>query len=92
MIEIGKYRQDKKDSAAEELDAAMRALGWEDPDGTVVVQEEDWGLIVGLYGPDPKGFRLETELDRKRQERRESAHPEIIGELGSAIAEAEKYR
>lgn len=92
MVQIEKYRQSERDSAVKEMEETMRTLGWEDPDGTVVVQEEDWDLIVGLFGPNPEGFRLETELDRKRQEKRESEHPEAVEKIGDAIVRERRYR
>lgn len=64
MTSVAEYKKKKRVINRKEMANLEIALGFRDPDGTVVMDD----YMADAFGT-PEGFRRETEVDRKRIDR-----------------------
>lgn len=89
MLNIEEHKNKKYKEALNKKHDAMEAAGYRDPDGTTIVNQETWDIL--LQTGSTEGFRLETEIDRKRQDRRIAEGPTLWGRILDGYEAQKRY-
>ena len=89
MENIKDLKNRKYEEALDAKHEAMEAAGYRDPDGTTIVDQETWDILVQTGGTE--GFRLETEIDRKRQDRRIAEDPDLWSRILEGYKAQRRY-